>query len=58
MITFLGVWAVRLPLSYLFGPALGWGLNGLFLALAADSVVRSVTSWLRYRAGSWRDTEV
>ena len=56
--TFLGVWVMRLPLSYLFGPTLGWGLTGLYLALSADSVVRAVTSWLRYRSGSWRDIEV
>ena len=56
--TFLGVWVMRLPLSYLFGATLGWGLSGLYLALSADSVARAVASWLRYRSGSWREIEV
>jgi putative MATE family efflux protein len=56
--TFLGVWVMRLPLSYLFGPILGWGLSGLYLALSADSAARAVASWLRYRTGAWRDIEV
>jgi len=56
--TFLGVWLMRLPLSYLFGPTLGWGLAGLYLALSADSALRAIASWLRYRTGSWRDIEV
>ena len=56
--TFLGVWLMRLPLSCLFGPMLGWGLAGLYLALSADSAMRAIASWLRYRTGSWRDIEV
>ena len=56
--TFLGIWLMRVPLSYLLGPVLGWGLSGIYLAMSFDSAVRAVVLWLRYRAGSWRDIEV
>jgi len=56
--TFLGVWLMRVPLSYLLGPVLGWGLSGIYLAMSLDSAARAVACWLRYRTGSWREIEV
>ena len=56
--TFLGIWLIRLPLGYLFGPMLGWGLAGLYLALIADSAARALVFWWRYRGGAWREMEV
>ena len=56
--TFLGIWLMRVPLSYLLGPVLGWGLSGIYLAMSVDSAIRAVALWLRYRAGSWREIEV
>jgi putative MATE family efflux protein len=56
--TFAGVWLIRLPLGYLFGPVLGWGLSGIYVANVIDSVARALANWLRYRTGSWRYIEV
>ena len=56
--TFLGIWLIRLPLGYLFGPILGWGLSGIYIANVLDAVARSLANWLRHRAGSWREIEV
>ncbi len=56
--TTLGVWVIRLPLGYLFGPVLGWGLSGIYMSNILDAVVRSVAQLLRYRSGKWRDIEV
>ena len=56
--TFLGIWLMRVPLGYLFGPVLGWGLSGIYIANVLDSAARALASWLRYRAGGWRDIEV
>jgi putative MATE family efflux protein len=56
--TFAGVWLIRLPLGYLFGPVLGGGLSGIYVANVIDSVARALANWLRYRTGSWRYIEV
>jgi Na+-driven multidrug efflux pump len=58
MATFLGVWIIRLPLGYLLGPVLGWGLPGIYMANVIDSVARALANWLRYRRGAWRTIEV
>ena len=56
--TFLGIWLMRVPLGYLFGPVLGWGLSGIYIANVLDSAARALAGWLRYRTGGWRDIEV
>lgn len=56
--TFAGIWLIRLPLGYLFGPILGWGLSGIYIANVLDSAARALATGLRYRSGSWRHIEV
>ncbi|MHB0876329.1 MAG: MATE family efflux transporter [Anaerolineae bacterium] len=56
--TFLGIWLVRLPLGYFFGPYLGWGLSGLYLSNVLDGVARAAANLVRYRRGKWRSIEV
>lgn len=56
--TFLGIWLVRLPLGYLFGPYLGWGLAGMYLSNVVDGAARAAANWWRYRSGRWRSIEV
>jgi len=56
--TFLGIWLIRVPLGYLFGPILGWGLSGIYVANVLDAIARALANWLRYRTGSWREIEV
>ncbi len=56
--TFLGIWLIRLPLGYLFGPVLGWGLAGIYIANVIDSAARALANWLRHRTGSWRTLQV
>ncbi|NPV06654.1 MAG: MATE family efflux transporter [Anaerolineae bacterium] len=52
--SFLGVWLFRLPFSYLFGPVLGWGLPGIYIANTLDGAARATATVLRYRTGRWR----
>ena len=56
--TFLSIWLVRLPLGYLFGPYLGWGLPGLYISNVLDGVARALANFVRYRRGAWRSIEV
>ncbi len=56
--SFLGVWLFRLPFSYLFGPVLGWGLSGIYIANSLDGAARAIATTLRYRTGRWRSIRV
>ncbi len=56
--SFLGVWLFRLPFSYLFGPVLGWGLSGIYIANTLDGAARATATTLRYRTGKWRTMRV
>jgi Na+-driven multidrug efflux pump len=56
--SFLGVWLFRLPFSYLFGPVLGWGLTGIYVANVLDGAARATATVLRFRTGRWRTIRV
>ena len=47
----------RIALSYVFA-AMGLGLQGVWLAMYCDWVVRSVIFHLRYRSGAWKKNRV
>jgi len=54
LITTGSIWAVRLPLSYLFGVTLGMGLIGIWIGNAIDSGVRGLAVTWRYTSGRWK----
>ena len=53
--TGLTMWLVRLPLAYLFGITLAFGLAGIYLGWFADSIVLGTANYLRYRTGRWKE---
>ncbi len=51
----IGLWFVRLPLSFLFTSKMfGWGIIGVWSAMAIDIVVRFALTFIRYRGGKWK----
>ena len=46
-------WIIFLPLTYLFGITLGWGLNGAWLALPIYIVSYSGMNYLKFRSSNW-----
>jgi putative MATE family efflux protein len=54
LITTGSIWAVRLPLSYLFGVTLDLGLVGTWLGNSIDSGVRGLAVTWRYTSGHWK----
>ncbi len=40
--------------SYILAVVLGWGIYGLWIAIAADEVIRGILMLLRWRSGKWR----
>jgi len=53
-----GTYAIRLPLSALFGYTLGWGLLGVWIALPIEYYLRSVIILQRFNSGAWKATAV
>ena len=59
--TMLGIcsmWGVSVLFSFLLGVVLGLGLRGVWIAMAADEVVRGVIVTIRWKKGSWRGKRV
>lgn len=49
---------VRVPLCYLIGVHLGYGLNGIWIGLSLEMCVRSTLTTLRFRSGKWKSAAV
>ncbi|MGI6357148.1 MAG: MATE family efflux transporter [Bacillota bacterium] len=54
VISALGLWGVRLPLSYFFARNLGYGIMGVWVAMTIDLYVRFGLSFGRYQLGRWK----
>jgi putative MATE family efflux protein len=48
------MWGVGVTLAYVLGIALGWGLIGICIAMAADEWSRGVFIFFRWRGGRWK----
>lgn len=57
-ISILSMWGVATLLSYIFGIVLGWGLVGVWLAMALDECLRAIIFYIRWRRGGWRGKAV
>ncbi len=58
VVTFLTVLLLRPGLAMFTIHSLNWGIEGAWIALAADQIVRSVLIVLRYRSGKWKSIKV
>ncbi|MDR6553108.1 MATE family efflux transporter [Paenibacillus qinlingensis] len=56
--TFIGVWGIRVVLSYLFVYVFHWGMIGLWSAVASDQFLRSNLIYLRFKRGAWKHLKV
>lgn len=57
-ITYLSTFLVRLPAAWLLAITLDWGLNGVWLALCGELVVRGLLYAWRFRGGAWKTVRV
>jgi len=46
-------WIIFLPLTYIFGVTLGWGLRGAWCALPAYILMYTALNYLKFRSSSW-----
>jgi putative MATE family efflux protein len=56
--TAAAMWFVRLPLAWVLGITLGFGLVGVYAGWVVDTVVLSLLNWARYRTGKWQKRRV
>ena len=54
----LGTYAIRLPLSALFGFTFQWGLIGIWVSLPIEYYLRSVIIMRRFRSGAWKTVAI
>ncbi|MCL2547617.1 MAG: MATE family efflux transporter [Symbiobacteriaceae bacterium] len=52
----IGLWGIRIPLSFLFAGFFGWGIISVWWAMAVDLIVRFILAFTRYRRGIWMQT--
>jgi putative MATE family efflux protein len=58
LITYLSTYCVRLPLVYLLGLHLGYGIAGVWVALSTELAVRGLLFIARYKNGRWESIRV
>ncbi len=51
--TLLGRWLVTVPLAYVLALPLGWGVNGIWLAMAVGNVIQGVFVLVRWWRERW-----
>ena len=49
-----GMWVFAVTLSYYFGIVLGWGLVGVWVAMAIDEIIRALIFVWRWQSNKWK----
>lgn len=57
-LTYVSMFLVRVPFAWLLGHTLGYGLNGVWVALSVDITLRGLLFLARYLHGGWMKVEV
>ncbi len=58
MITYLGIFLIRIPITYLFLDVLNFGLAGAWIVMTIDLVIRSSLAFYIFRRGKWKYLQV
>ena len=59
--TLLGMasmWGVSVLFGYIFGIAMGYGLTGIWIAMAMDEILRGIVVYIRWIRGGWRGKKI
>ena len=57
-LTYFSTYCVRVPLAYVIGLKLGYGIAGVWIALSTELTVRGILFMLRFQFGNWERTRV
>ena len=51
-------WLVSVAFSFILGIVLGWGLVGIWVAMACDEILRAIIFTFRWKSGVWRNKKL
>ena len=57
-ITYLGIFLIRIPITYLFLDVLNFGLAGAWIVMTIDLAIRSSLAFYIFRRGKWKYLQV
>ena len=58
LITYLGIFLIRIPITYLFLDVLNFGLAGAWIVITIDLAIRSSLAFYIFRRGKWKYLQV
>lgn len=58
LVSIVGAWAVRIPVAYIFGAVLGYGIFFIWLAMPVDWVVRAILMLAKFYRSKWSDEDI
>ena len=58
LITYLGIFLIRIPITYLFLDVLNLGLAGAWIVMTIDLAIRSSIAFYIFRRGKWKYLQV
>jgi len=58
LITYLGIFLIRIPITYLFLDVLNLGLAGAWIVMTIDLAIRSSLAFYIFRRGKWKYLQV
>lgn len=58
MLGIVSMWGIATLFSYIFGVVFGWGLIGVWIAMAMDEGIRAVLFIIRWYQGGWRQKQL
>ena len=58
LITFVSSYFIRLPAAYVLGVVMGYGLEGIWMALCGEIVIRGILFGARFLHGGWARVRV
>ena len=58
LITYLGIFLIRIPITYLFLNVLNLGLAGVWIVMTIDLAIRSSLAFYIFRRGKWKYLQV
>lgn len=53
-VSLIGCWGVAVGLGYILGVHLGYGLVGIWIAMAIDECLRGIIFMIRFKSGVWK----
>ena len=58
LITYLGIFLIRIPITYLFLDVLNFGLAGAWIVMTIDLAIRSSIAFYVFKRGKWKYLQV